>query len=143
MLVRPSHDANAINAVINADSVRPFVGLPFAGYLDFSQAVQFPENLFFMGEHGGFAICGPHSDVKEVHAFILPEGRGKWAIAAAYQTITLCAKQGIQVLIAQIDNTRADVANFARRAGFRPTGATSFLPGYSVYALEIDKCHLQ
>ena len=50
MIVRPSQDADAINAVVNADAVRPFVGLLHLGYLDFTQAVRLPENLFLMGE---------------------------------------------------------------------------------------------
>ncbi len=143
MIVRPSQDADAINAVVNADAVRPFVGLPQLGYLDFTQAVKLPENLFLMGKHGGFAVIGPQSDVKEVHAFIMPEGRGRWALMAAYHAVRLCAESGVKLLIAQVQDARRDVATFARHVGLQPTGVRSMLPGFGVYAMEIDKCLLQ
>ena len=88
-------------------------------------------------------MIGPQADVKEVHAFIMPEGRGRWALMAAYQAVRHCAGIGVQMLIAQVEDTRRDVATFARRVGLKPTGVRSMIPGFGIYAMEVDKCHLQ
>jgi len=78
-----SRDTQAINAVINHPAVCPHVGDPAFGVIDAECIVANLDNLFPMGEHGGFALIQTAPGEREVHTFILPEGRGKWGYDAA------------------------------------------------------------
>ena len=141
-LLHLSRDANEINAVVNDPDVRPYAGAPELGPLDFTQAVADPENWFLTGEFGGFAFIPEADGEREVHAFFMPEGRGRWASQASREAIAYLADHGVSRLIARVADDRRDLALFARRAGMRPTESAVDVVGVpsTVYALEIASC---
>ena len=136
MILARSHDVAAINRVVNAPEVRPFVG--GEGVLDVTAAVASPENIWLMGEHGGFAMAWSALRIYEVHTFILKGGRGEWARQAAHDAIATMAPVADQ-LWTQILPEQGNVVAYAMAMGMRPTGATRETLGktYDVYEMEI------
>lgn len=108
--------------MVNHPAVRPFVGAPGAGALDISPLIEREENLFPFGEHGGFALVWTAPFTREVHTFILPEGRGAWAQDAAAEMIGMAADSGTITLWTQISPEQPNVRLYAERAGMRATG---------------------
>lgn len=135
-----SRDVDAINAVVNHPAVRPFVGAPDAGALDLSELVETSANLFPMGEHGGFALIWTAPHTREVHTFILPEGRGKWARDAARDGIALAVEHGTRRLWTQVAPEQRNVAAYAVGMGMEPTGETLDTLGHPhvVYAMDVN-----
>lgn len=111
------------------------------GDLDLSPLFR-PENLFPFGEHGGFALLwtGPHE--REVHTFILPEGRGSWARHAAREGIAIAAEQGTKTLWTRIPPHGPHIKAYAVGMGMRPTGETieTFGEPHEIYAMEAVSC---
>ena len=73
-------DAIVVNGLVNHPSIRPHVG--GEGYLDLSQSIGDDRNHYLIGEHGGFALIWSAPGVYEIHTFIVPGGRGRWAAGA-------------------------------------------------------------
>lgn len=134
-----SRDAAAINAVINHPAVRPFIGAPEVGALDIAPILARPENLFPFGEYGGFALVWSAPATREVHTYILPEGRGKWARDAAREMIGIAAEHGTNKLWTKIHPDMANVRIYATRAGMKATGEVIETLGepYAVYSMEV------
>jgi hypothetical protein len=135
-------DAGRINAVVNHASVRPFVG-DGTRYLDSADLLSDPDkNIFLMGEHGGFALIETEPKVHEIHTFILPEGRGSWARAAAQELIDFAAQNGDIRVWTKVPADQKNVELYTRRAGLRPTGelTTVFDKPYKVFSLELTPC---
>lgn len=135
-----TRDAARVNAVINHPDVRPYVGAPEAGYLDISRRMAEPENLFPFGEHGGFALIWTAPAEHEVHTYILPSGRGKWARQAAAEMISLAAQHGTERLWTQIEPEMRNVRNFAVSMGMVPTGETLVTLGEPHLVYEMGTC---
>ena len=137
-----SRDIPAINAAVNHPAVRPFVGAPDAGPLDFSESVNLPNNWFLMGEHGGFALELREPTICEVHVFITPGGRGRWASNATKEVVFFAEEQGVKTLVAYVEHGRRDLSLYARRAGMRQNGESIliFNNHYDVYTMEIATC---
>lgn len=140
--VASSRDVAFINAVVNDPSVRPFVGPMELGKLDLSEAIARPENLCMMGLHGGFILAWSAPGVREVHTFILPDGRGDWAKQARAEVIAYCADQGDTMLWTKIPPDQPHVARFAVEGGMKPTGQTveTFGVAYMVYKMDLNQC---
>lgn len=136
MILARSYDAAAINRVINAPEVRPFVG--GEGVLDVSVEVDRPENMWLMGEHGGFAMTWSAPRVYEVHTFILAGGRGEWARQAARDAISIMSTVAHR-LWTKILPEQANVIAYATAMGMKPTGMTVETLGkpYGIYEMEI------
>ena len=132
-------DAGLVNLAANHPDVRPFLGPECLGELDFEEAVSEHNNWFLMGEHGGFALAWSAPTVYEVHVFILPEGRGKWAAKARKATIDFAKDNGAKILWARIAPAAKFVSHFARRGGMQPTGEMIYTLGaaYDVYKMEL------
>lgn len=128
-----------VNLAANHPDVRPFLGPASLGELDFEEAVAEDKNWFLMGEHGGFALAWSAPNVYEVHVFILPEGRGKWASKARQATIDFAKQNGAKMLWARIAPSAKFVSYFARRGGMQPTGEMIHTLGtaYDLYAMEV------
>lgn len=118
--------------MVNHPSVRPFVGFADAGELDISPLIQ-PENLFPFGVHGGFALVWTAPYTAEVHTFILPEGRGKWARQAAADGIAMARERGFAVLWTKIPPDAPHVQAYAAGMGMQPTGES--VGGHAIYAM--------
>jgi hypothetical protein len=142
LLLSLTRDAQAINAVVNHPGVRPFVGLPEMGELDLTPLVEREEHLFPFGEHGGFMLAWTAPATREVHTFILPEGRGRWACDAAAEMIALAGEQGTVTLWTQIAPDQRNVVAYAKRAGMRETGEVlnTFGKRHLVYSMGVGSC---
>lgn len=139
MLVR-SHDAARINAVVNHPEVRPHVGAPDAGDLDVTDLVERPEHWFLMGDHGGFMLSWSAPGVREVHTFVLPEGRGKWAEDARSAMLDYARKNGTEMLWTKIAEDDRHVIRYARQGGMQFTGDVleTFGKPYRIYRMELS-----
>lgn len=118
--------------------------MPELGDLDFSELLGRPENLFLLGEHGGFMLLWSAPKAREIHVFLLPEGRGKWGFDAQAEVIVCARDHGCTVLWARLDPTMRALILFSRRGGMKPTGekALAFGVEYQIYAMEVP-CLLQ
>lgn len=136
-MIRPTHDADLVNRVVNDPAVRPYLGGD--GPLDMSEAVADPNNWFLMGDHGGFALIETSPHVREVHTFILKEGRGKAARSAAAEGIAFAKENGVKALWTRIPPKWPHIGAYAYGMGMRPTGETIDTLGeeYAVYRMEI------
>lgn len=117
--------------------MRPFVGAPDAGELDISPLIR-PENLFPFGEHGGFALIWTAPKTREVHTYVVKEGRGRWAMQARAEMIEIARDAGTERLWTKIPPEAPNVESFARRGGMKPTGETIDSLGvpHAVFAME-------
>lgn len=138
MLTR-CHDPARINAVVNHPMVRPYVGAPTLGYLDMTDAAARPEHWFLMGEHGGFMLGWSAPGAREVHTFILPDGRGKWAIEARTAMLDYAKEHGAKMLWTKIRPDDKHVIRFALQGGMQFTGTVIelFDEPYKIYKLEL------
>jgi len=141
-IVCDARDSAAINAVLNDPAVRPFIGLPDAGEVDISPLVVNPMNLFPFGEHGGFALLWTAPHTREVHTFILPSGRGRWAQQAAAEGIEMARDAGTRTLWTKVPADAPHVRAFASVMGMDPTGeaVTEHGAAYEIMAMELDPC---
>lgn len=132
-------DVKRVNLAANHPDVRPFLGPDSLGELDFTDAIAEDKNWFLMGEYGGFALAWSAPCVYEVHVFVLPEGRGKWAAAARQSTIDFARANGAKMLWARISPAARFVSHFARRGGMQPTGEMLYTLGspYDLYLMEL------
>lgn len=140
-LLHFSTDASEINAAINHPAVRPFVGAPEIGAVDISPLLT-DENLFPFGEFGGFALIWTAPATREVHTFITPEGRGRWAAEAAREGIAMAAEEGTRRLWTKIPPDADNVRSYAARMGMKATGETVVTFGipHAIYAMECGSC---
>lgn len=75
--------AEPLNEVVNHHEVRPWVGFPWLGRLDLTQAVADPRNVLLMAEGGGFLFIQQEPGIYEAHSQFLPEHRGENVVTAA------------------------------------------------------------
>lgn len=136
-------DPGRVNAIVNHDEVRPFVGP--GGYLDLSEAIARPENWFLIGEHGGFGLIWSAPGSHEVHTFILKSGRGRWARDAARHTIEYAGANGDAMLWTKIPDDQPNVAMFATCMGMKDAGFAieTFEKPYRIYKMEVGPCPSQ
>lgn len=133
-----STDADAVNAVINAPEVRPFVG-PGDNDLDVTPVLLNLNNVALMGEHGGFTLSWSAPGIYEVHTFVLKSGRGEWARKARTEMIQTMTRMGATMLWTRIAPEQENVITFALEAGMRPTGETvdTFGRDFPTYKMEL------
>ena len=138
-MLERSFDTERINAVVNHPEVRPFVGDPSFGVLDVAPVVAKPEHWFLMGEHGGFLLSWSAPKVREIHTFVLPEGRGRWAAEARSAMLAYARANGTLTLWTKIDPAHRHTVQFARRGGMQPTGEMIDMLGtpYQIYKVEL------
>ena len=139
-MLERSHDAARINAVVNHPEVRPHVGAPEIGELDLTELVARPEHWFLMGDHGGFMLSWSAPGVREVHTFVLPEGRGKWAENARAAMLDYARDNGTQMLWTKIAEGDRHVIRYARQGGMQFTGDVleTFGKPYRIYRMELN-----
>jgi hypothetical protein len=138
-LLHLSRNSTEINAAVNHPAVRPHLGMPDVGNLDLSESVAKPENIFPIGEHGGFALIWTAPFAREVHTFISPEGRGAWARNAAREGIEMARECGTRLLWTRIPPEGPNVRVFAALMGMAPTGEviSTFGTPYAIYSMEV------
>lgn len=139
-LLARTFDAAAVNAVANNPDVRPFIGDPDTGALDLAPLIARRENIFLLGEHGGFALTWSAPRIFEVHTFIGRAGRGAWARNAAAEMLEHMTNFA-ERLWTRIHPAQANVIAFAQEMGMRPVGMTieTFGEPYGVYEM-VPRC---
>lgn len=125
-MIERSFDAARINALVNDPTIRPYIGGDITQPLDLTGAVV-DRNVFLLGEHGGFAVTWCAPGIYEVHTFILPGGRGLWAIRAARKGFAIMRDEyGAERIWTRVEETQANVRAFTLAVGFKPVGAMPF-----------------
>lgn len=138
-MLERTHDAEWVNRVANDPAVRPFIGAPEMGELDYSAAVERPEHWFLMGEHGGFILQWSAPRVREVHTMILKDGRGAWGASARKFGVDYARKNGTRMLWTKVPPEAPHVERFARQGGMKPTSDVIDVFGvpYRVFSMEL------
>ena len=79
-------------------------------------------------------------DVREVHTFILPEGRGKWASEARAEMVRYARENGVKMLWTKIDPDDRHVDRYARQGGMQLTNEVieTFGKPYRIYRMELS-----
>lgn len=121
-MIERCFDASRINALVNDPSIRPHVGGDGESFIDLSAAVADEQNVFLLGEHGGFAFTWSAPRTYEVHTFILPEGRGKWARAVARLARDWMEADFADHLWTRVAPEAVNVRAFTLLNGFKPAG---------------------
>lgn len=127
--------------------LRPDLGGDGKSVIDLTEALADQDNHCLLGEHGGFFLdwCAPQT--YEIHAFILPEGRGPPAYQLIAETLEYMTDCGANHIFARILPTARHTRIFARQAGFKPCGSQIIDLGagpvdYNLYHWR-TACHLQ
>lgn len=120
-MIARSFDAERVNRLVNDAAIRPYVGGKIDQRLDLSQAVSDQNNWFLLGEHGGFAYVLTGLREYEVHTFVLPYGRGKWAMQAAAAGLATIAPMADRIWT-RIAPHASNVRAFAVRNQFKQVG---------------------
>jgi hypothetical protein len=138
-MLERSYDTAKINRVVNDPAVRPFIGNGVDGDIDTQILVDMPENWFLMGEHGGFLLAETAPSVREVHTFILPEGRGRWANDARAAMLDYARNHGTEKLWTKIEPDSKHVIQYALEGGMQKTDEMVELFGtlYQIYRMEL------
>lgn len=138
-MLERSYDTAFINKVVNDPAVRPYVGSGVDGDIDTQILVDNPDNWFLMGEHGGFLLNATAPGVREIHTFILPEGRGKWANDARTAMLDYARSHGTEKLWTKIEPDSKHVIRYARQGGMQKTDEMVELFGtlYQIYRMEL------
>jgi hypothetical protein len=138
-MLERSFDTGRINEVVNHPEVRPFVGPVSYGELDVAPVVAKQEDWFLMGDHGGFLLSWSAPKVREIHTFVLPEGRGRWAADARTAMLAYARENGTRTLWTKIDPAHRHTVQFARRGGMQFTEEVINTLGtpYQIYMMEL------
>lgn len=122
-MIQRSFDADRINDLVNHPSIRPHVGGDPQVPLDLTAVVANHDNIFLLGDHGGFAFTWTAPGTYEVHTFILPEGRGAMALNAALLARSAMNDiYGADHLWTRVHPEAGNVRAFTLKAGFKPAG---------------------
>lgn len=121
-MIERSFDADKLNALVNDPSIRPHVGGDPDVRLDLTAAVANPNNVFLLGEHGGFLCDWMGPGDYQIHTFILPDGRGPWGFAFAKAGREKMAEMGALHLWTRVATDARHTRAFTMRAGFKPAG---------------------
>lgn len=86
-MIERATDAIRFNEIVNHPDVLPHVCGPLEGPLDFTPLVQDRNNVVLMGEHGAIMFHCHQRGLYEAHTQVVPEGRGRWALAFAREAL--------------------------------------------------------
>ena len=121
-LLTLSRDVERINGYLNDPDVRSGIGHKELGAIDMTSFIEVSEHMFFVGDHGGFAALWRAPNVYEIHTFILPSGRGLWAMKAGREAIKFAKLQSAKMLWTCVPFGRPEIEFFCRAQGFKATG---------------------
>lgn len=120
--VERTFDAARVNAIANHPDVHPGLSLG-EGALDVSALIGDPHNIFYLGEFGGAALIETAPHEFEAHDFILPEGRGAWALQACKAILSrMFAEHGAKRVYAVTPAEHRACRLFNRLLGFKSKG---------------------
>lgn len=136
-LLVETRDCRRANAVCNHEAVLPGLSLGIFEQVDLTPLVRDPRNHLLMGDHGGALLIWSAPGVYDVHDFVLPVGRGKWARDAAQDVFAFV----FDFLEARLLWTQTPVENrasrmFNRILGFQSGGVHDVMVGEKVQPME-------
>lgn len=120
--MKRTRDVARVNFLVNHPEIRPHIGGDPDTLLDLGPAVANDDNIFLDGAHGGFACCWSAPGTYEIHTFVLPEGRGTWAMKFAAWGIGYLVEHGAFHLWTRIHPGAGNVRGFAMKMGMKPAG---------------------
>jgi len=122
VILHRSFDAERVNEIVNHPEVRPLAGGDGKSWIDMTRVVTDQQCYTLLGPHGGFCFTWTAPQTYEVHAFILPAGRGK----AAYRLGMMCRDYmesvGTLQLWARIGRGMDHVRHLTVTCGFKRCG---------------------
>jgi len=117
----------AINALANHPLIRPEIGGDPKLPLDLTDVIDCDRNVCLMGEHGGFVYIWTGPNSYEVHTIIGENGRGKWALDAARESLAQMAdNHGARHIWTRVAASQRNVRAFTIAAGLKPCGQDVF-----------------
>lgn len=135
--MKRTFDASRINYLVNHPAIRPHIGGDIDCELDLTAAVSDVQNIFLDGEHGGFACSWSAPDTYEIHTFVLPEGRGKWAMEFAEWGKQYLWDKGAKHIWTRVHPDAANVKAFTLKMGLEPAGVHRIDLGAGLVAYEL------
>ena len=112
--------AEFANIVLNDRDVRPDIADVAEGRVDISPQVANRQNVLLCGSHGGFMYFKLMDGIYEVHSFVLPAGRGRWAFYAAMASIDwIFTRTDAFEVMTRIPVGHVAAAGLASKCGFR------------------------
>lgn len=77
-MISPTKDLEGVYYLLNHPSIKDWV---FGDYVidTIKPLIDDEENKFFLGDLGGCFFIKRAPDIYELHSFVLPAGRGRWA----------------------------------------------------------------
>lgn len=115
-------DAASVNAVCNHPSVHPGLSLGM-GEIDVTDLLEDHRNIAFLGEFGGAVFHRSAPGVYAAHDYFLPEGRGKWALAASREMLAaMFADHAATMIWAETPVENSACRMFNRWLGFKSLG---------------------
>lgn len=123
-------DAAHLNALVNHPSVRPTCGGDGKSQLDLTPVLANKKNHVFAWDHGAFLFVWTAPQTYEVHAMILPEGRGRDAYRMAKRGISYIVSEGAERLWARVAEGFDALRHYTTSAGFTRCGTDTLDIGF-------------
>jgi hypothetical protein len=130
-------DANRLNALVNHPAIRPTCGGDGESFIDLSTFLAKPKNHAVVWNHGGFLFEWTAPQTYEVHAMILPEGRGRLAYRKAFHGIQYILSHGAERLWARVAEGHEGLRHYTRAAGFKHCGIDVLDIGFGPVAYDL------
>lgn len=120
-MLNRTFEPTRLNEIVNHPSIYPHVCGAIDGPLDLTPLVKDVKNCVLIGEHGAFVYTPHQRGFLEVHSQVLPEGRGKWAMAAARESLRwmFTRTQALEVITRVAKGNYAALA-LAKACGLKP-----------------------
>lgn len=132
-------DAKWANRVLNDPEVRPFVA-DEVGEIDASRWISTPSGLVLGGEFGVFVLFKYFDGCWEVHSAVLREGRGQWAVGAAWTVLHhMFTKTDAAEIITRVPQGHIAAKALSEHVGFRHDFTT---PAECVFRGRKVPCHI-
>lgn len=107
-----------INRAANLPDVRPWLGVPQMGDLDFAPLVGDAANVTLANDHGGFICHRIGEGLYEVHSVFAPEGRGRLRAETARGQAFLFTATDCVRIVTKVPACNPRAAALARLSGF-------------------------
>lgn len=137
-LVEETRDCSRANAIINHESCRDGLSLGLTGEMDLAPLLENPDNLLFCGDHGGALLHWNAPGVYDIHDFVLPSGRGRWAITAAHQIFDAMTDKGARLIWCWTPIANRASCMFNRMLGFKSEGVSMRTLGPGLAPMEVE-----
>lgn len=133
-----SRDVAAANEICNNHTVFPGLSMGTTEPIDLAPLLESNRNFLLLGEFGGALLIWTAPGVFDIHDFVLPEGRGKWAREAAQDVFAFAFNVlGARMIFATTPIENRASRMFNRILGFKSEGIHSVLvPGIGEQDME-------